>query len=339
MNPTTFLDTPSAKPHQPDAGLKPNQTSRRHVLLASAVAATAAIALPTSAQAKAAAFSESAVTAPTRFAEVGGRKLAYRTIGKGKPIVLCNRFRGVLDLWDPAFIDGLAAQGFQVVIFDYSGLGQSTGEKSYNPAALAKDAKDLIDALGLKEVVIGGWSVGGIAAQIFLAMFGAQVSHMVLLATTPPGKLVKMAEQLFYDEAAKPGIGLENFTTIFFEPKDEGSRAASKRSFERIFSRKKDRSPDVPADWAIAQIGTTPRDTVVPSEDLLNLLKNTHVPILHLGADHDIIFPIENWYALNGQLPTMNLITYPRTGHGPHHHYPEEAAAQIAGFIHGTRKA
>jgi len=44
-----------------------------------------------------------------------------------------HRFRGVLDLWDPAFIDGLAAQGFQVVIFDYSGLGQSTGEKSYNP--------------------------------------------------------------------------------------------------------------------------------------------------------------------------------------------------------------
>jgi pimeloyl-ACP methyl ester carboxylesterase len=170
-------------------------------------------------------------------------------------------------------------------------------------------------------------------------MFGANVSHVVLLATTPPGKLVKTAEQLFYDTAALPGVSIEGFTTIFFEPTDEGSRAASRRSFDRIFARKSDRSPDVPADWAIAQIGTTPQDPVFPSEEVLQVLKTTTVPILHLGADHDIIFPIENWYALNGQLPTLHLITYPRTGHGPHHQYPETAAKQIAAFIKGTRKA
>jgi pimeloyl-ACP methyl ester carboxylesterase len=95
----------------------------------------------------------------------------------------------------------------------------------------------------------------------------------------------------------------------------------------------------VPAEWAIAQIGMKPQNPVVPSEDLLNLLKSTNVPILHLGADHDIIFPIENWYALNGQLPTLNLITYPKAGHGPHHQHPEKAATQIAGFINGTHKA
>jgi pimeloyl-ACP methyl ester carboxylesterase len=46
----------------------------------------------------------------------------YPSVGKGKPIVLCHRFRGVLDLWDPAFIGSLAAEGFLVVTFDYSGL-------------------------------------------------------------------------------------------------------------------------------------------------------------------------------------------------------------------------
>ena len=30
--------------------------------------------------------------------------------------------------------------------------------------------------MSLSYVVIGGWSLGGIAAQIFLAMFGASVS-------------------------------------------------------------------------------------------------------------------------------------------------------------------
>jgi len=282
-------------------------------------------------------MSDDAVTAPTRFVDVRGRTLAYRSVGDGQPIVLCNRFRGVLDLWDPAFLDSLAARGFKVVTFDYTGLGQSTGEKTYNPASLARDAKDLIDGLGLKNVVIGGWSMGGVAAQVFLAMFGGEVSHVVLLATTPPGWLVKSGEQLFYDTAAQPGNSVDQFTTLFFEPRDEGSRAASLRSYDRIFARKAGRSPDVPADWAIAQIGTTPKNPAFPSEDVLRMLKSTGVPVLHLGADHDIIFPVENWYALNAQLPTLTLITYPRAGHGPHHQYPEAAAAQIAGFINGAR--
>ena len=284
-------------------------------------------------------MNDSASVTPTRFADVGGRRLAYRSVGHGQPIVLCNRFRGVLDHWDPAFLDGLAAHGFTVVTFDYTGLGQSTGERTYNPASLATDARDLISALGLKNVVIGGWSIGGIAAQMFLAMFGADVTHVVLLATTPPGTLVKPAEQLFYDTAAEPGMSLDQFTTLFFEPADEESRAASRRSYDRILARKAGRSPDVPADWAMAQIGTTPRNPVFPSEDVLRTLTRTKVPVLHVGADHDIIFPIDNWYARNRQLPTLTLITYPRAGHGPHHQYPEAAAAQIAGFINGTRPA
>ena len=159
------------------------RVSRRHVLKAGGAAA-AMLALPLSSAIGA--QSAGVATAPTHSVTVDGRKIAYRSVGKGKPIVLCHRFRGVLGLWDPAFIDALAAEGFQVITFDYSGFGQSTGERSYNPASLVKDAKDLIDALGLKKVVIGGWSIGGIAAQIYLAMFGATVSHVVLLATTPP---------------------------------------------------------------------------------------------------------------------------------------------------------
>ncbi len=328
MNDTHQANHPAGNPEK-------SGSTRRQALLAGATALAAATAVSSVLAQTGGASSASALT---QFVEVGGRKLAYRSVGQGKPLVLFHRFRGVLGLWDPAFIDALAAEGFQVITFDYSGIGLSTGQPSYNPATMVKDAKDLVDALGLKDVAIGGWSIGGIVAQIYLAMFGAGVSHVVLLATTPPGKLVKAGEQLFYDAAAVPGIALDNFTTIFFEPKDEASRAASKRSFDRITSQKVPRSPDVPADWAIAQIGNTPRNPVFPVDEVLQVLKSTNVPILHLGADHDIVFPIENWYALNGQLPTTRLITYPKTGHGPQHQFPEEAARHIGGFIRTTRK-
>lgn len=277
--------------------------------------------------------------ARTQLVESNGRRLAYRVVGTGKPLVLCNRFRGVLDLWDPAFIDALASQGLQVITFDYSGLGQSTGEATYNPLSLAKDGLDLITALGIEAPAIGGWSIGGIAAQILLAMTGDMASHVVLLGTTPPGTLAKSGEQLFYDTAAAPGISLDQFTTVFFEPADAASREASRRSFERITARTEDRSPDVPAEWAIAQIGQEPRNPLFPSEEILQLLKSTNVPILHVGGDHDIVMPVENWYALNGHLPTLQLTTYPRAGHGPHHQHPEMAAVQIAAFIRNTRRS
>ncbi|MES2038523.1 MAG: alpha/beta hydrolase [Pseudomonadota bacterium] len=312
---------------------KPVQLTRRQALFTGAVALSAlTMSMPALAKAGA------ANSAPTLFVEVGGRKLAYRSVGKGKPIVLAHRFRGVLDLWDPAFIDALAAQGFQVVTFDHSGMGFSTGERSYNPASLVKDTKELIDALGLKDVVIGGWSFGGIVAQIYVAMFGASVSHAVLISTTPPGKLVKPGEQLFYDLATQGPATLEQYTSMFFEPKDAASRAASQRSFERIFARKTDRSPDVPVEWALTQVPHSPPNPMFPSDEVLQALKNTNVPILHLGGDHDISVPVDNWYALGNQLPTLNLLTYPRAGHAPHHQLPELAAAQIAAFIKGTRK-
>lgn len=314
-------------------------TLSRRTIFKSGAGAAAAIALTATAPAMATPSPASAADyagAPTRYLEIGGRKLSYRRVGTGKPLVLFNRFRGTLDTWDPLFIDSLAGEGFEVITFDYSGLGLSTGTRSYDPPALVKDARELILGLGLKDVAIGGWSLGGIVAQIYLAMFGAEVSHVVLIGTTPPGQLVKPAEQLFYDTAAKPGVDLDQFTTVFFEPADEASRKASARSFERIFARTQDRSPEVDAAWAIAQIGTSPRNPAFPVDDILLMLKHTTVPILHLGGDHDIIFPVENWYALNGQLPTMHLVTYPRAGHGPQHQYPEAAASQIAAFLKAT---
>ena len=52
-----------------------------------------------------------AVAAPTQWVESRGRRLAFRSVGTGTPLVLCTRFRGNLDTWDPAFLDALAARG------------------------------------------------------------------------------------------------------------------------------------------------------------------------------------------------------------------------------------
>ena len=62
----------------------------------------------------------SAIRAMTNFVQIGERKIAYRSIGKGLPIIMVNRFRGTLDTWDPAFLDSLASE-FNVITIDYTG--------------------------------------------------------------------------------------------------------------------------------------------------------------------------------------------------------------------------
>ena len=276
---------------------------------------------------------ETAVTTPNCFLDIDGRRLAYRVIGEGKTILLCTRFRGTMDDWDPAFLDGLAANGLRVVIFDYTGLGLSTGEASYNPSALAKDVRDLVAGLSLENIVISGWSLGGIVAQVVLATMPAKLSHAVLLATTPAGPLLKTSEQLFYDRARTEDMGFENQVTLFFEPTSGASRAAANRSLKRIAERHEGRSPAVPIEFARANLGTEPRNPILPANPILDAMKAARLPILHIAGDHDIAFPVENWQALGRELPTLRLLTFPHAGHGPHHQYPEEAAAQIAAFI------
>ncbi|MDQ7250422.1 alpha/beta fold hydrolase [Dongia sedimenti] len=268
---------------------------------------------------------------PTQFVILQDRKLAFRSIGEGVPILLCVRFRGTMDSWDPAFLDSLAANGFRVIVFDYSGLGQSTGESSYDPRSLARDAIGLLDALGIEKAVIGGWSIGGIAAQIVLATAPARVRHLALIATVPPGPLARPGEQLFF-ELAKRDNDFEDVVTIFFEPASPASREAAKRSEARFAARSGDRSPDVPVDWAAAQLGDRPRNPVFPAEAVLHALKATNIPVSHIGGDHDIALPVENWHALSGKLPTLHLLTLPSTGHAPHHQYPELCAAFL-GFL------
>jgi pimeloyl-ACP methyl ester carboxylesterase len=280
-----------------------------------------------------------AIDAPTQWIETGGRKLAYRSIGSGKPIILSVRFRGTMDSWDPAFLDALVRNGFRVVTFDYSGVGRSTGTPTYDVASLARDGHDLMEALDLRDAVTLGWSIGGMAVQVNLALHPERVSHVVLVGTTPPGPLVKQAEQLFFTTAAIPDYDLDDEVILFFEPRSEASRNAARRSHDRIARRiASDRSPPVPMEVALPALAHGPRNPVFPSNEVLAVLQSTSVPMLHIGGDHDIIFPVENWYALNQRLPTLQLLTFPLAGHGPQHEHPDASADYIGSFVRNTSR-
>ncbi|MEZ4588500.1 MAG: alpha/beta hydrolase [Gemmatimonadales bacterium] len=168
---------------------------------------------------------ERAVTTATLFADLGDRRIAYRSLGEGPPLLLCNRFRGTLDTWDPAFLDALATR-FRVITFDLSGIGRSTGEVPTDGVTAAADVAALARFLGLDRVVLAGWSLGGYVAQVAATRHPGLVSHLVLLGTAPPGVNPHPMEPVFLATALKPVNDLDDEVILFFEPASDASRAA-----------------------------------------------------------------------------------------------------------------
>src|SRR5580704_3389718 len=105
-------------------------------------------------------------TAPTRYAQAKGIRFAYRRFGKpsGVPLVLNMHFTGTMDHWDPAVTDGLARDR-EVILFDNAGISGSSGEVPNSIEEMAANAEAFIRAVGLTQVDLLGFSLGGFVAQ------------------------------------------------------------------------------------------------------------------------------------------------------------------------------
>jgi pimeloyl-ACP methyl ester carboxylesterase len=101
-------------------------------------------------------------TAATHLVAGDGLRYAYRALGPagGIPLVLCQRFRGTMDDWDPAVIDALAAER-RVILFDNAGIGLSTGETPDSIKDMADRVAEFLRLIEFTHVDLLGFSLGG----------------------------------------------------------------------------------------------------------------------------------------------------------------------------------
>ena len=104
----------------------------------------------------------STITAPTKFIETRLETYAYRRFGGGAapPLVCLQHFTGTLDNWDPAVTDALA-RGREVILFESAGVGRSTGQVPDTIPGMADHFVAFAAALGLTQVDLLGFSLGG----------------------------------------------------------------------------------------------------------------------------------------------------------------------------------
>ncbi len=274
---------------------------------------------------------KTALTAETQFAEIKNHKIAYRTFGKGTPLFFINRFRGVMDTWDPLFTDALAEKN-TVILFDYPGIGNSEGELPLDIFEVAETVPALADYLGIDKFNVLGWSYGGLVTQTVTFQNPDRVMKTVLIGTNPPGQNEIAIEPVFFEHALKPENNLDDEYYLFFEPASEKSRQTAKESHDRI-AKRLDRTliPSTPEVFQRYFTGSG-----VFREDKLNFreaYKMLERPVMVISGDHDISFATENWFPLLRNAPTIQHIIMSDAGHAPQHQYPELSAGYIKLFL------
>jgi pimeloyl-ACP methyl ester carboxylesterase len=244
---------------------------------------------------------------------VGGHRLHYLVEGPagGPVVVLVHGLGGRAEDWRN-LAPYLAKAGFRVYLPDLIGYGRSQkpADFSYSVHDEAAVVLDFLDALDLKQVDLGGWSMGG-----------AIVQHV---ASEHPDRVRRL---MLFDSAGL--FVLPTWDTGLFTPRNP-------QELDRLDALLMPHPPNVPGFVARdilrvlnhrAWIIHRALDTMLTGRDATDkLLPRLKMPVLIVWGAEDKITPLSLGEAMHRMLPKSDLDVVPGCGHLA----PGQCAAQMA---------
>jgi pimeloyl-ACP methyl ester carboxylesterase len=256
--------------------------------------------------------------AETRFVESRSGRTHVLDMGAGDQVILLlhGTGRSVAD-WQ----EGLAArlaENYRVIAIDYYGHGLSDREHRwrYGIALWARQAVDVLDALGIERVTVVGHSAGGCVAAILTADHPERVDRAVFIGHGIAMDPVQIVPIL-------PGVGEIHMahTRIFselFSPEHErrlaqaysirGTRAALLTYLRRQYT----------IDGLRLALGT---------------YEQIQRPVLQVHGSEDASIPIGAAHRLTPRLSDASFMTVDGVGHDVHVEAPRRLARSIESFI------
>jgi acetyl esterase len=270
--------------------------------------------------------------AVTKTVDVEGTLFAYREVGPttGVPVVFLHHFTAGLDDWDPAVVDGIAAER-RVILVDLRGVGRSGGTTPDSVEGMARDTIAFLQALGLSQVDLLGFSLGGMVAQLVVKQRPDLVRRIILAGTAPAGDQgpaeTGAVLQSAVEKASAQGKHPKHF--LFFSP-TATSQAAADAFLARLDERSEDRDAPVSNQTIGAQLtalakweqGNSPAD-----------FTGVDKPVLVVNGDDDTMLPTISSFHLAQLLPQAELSIYPNSGHGGIFQHHELFVAQALDFL------
>ncbi len=255
--------------------------------------------------------------------------IAYKTFGKGDPIILINGYSFAMDSWDPVLLRKLAAN-HTVIIFDNRGVGNTTSgdEKVYSIGLFANDTAGLLEALKISKADVFGWSMGGAIAQELAINYPDKVGKLIVYASfCGPVASVRPSQEVLNALTNETGTAedrIERFLPLIFSEKWRNENPnyleGIPKTTETISNQTLSHQLEAIVNWA----------------GICNKLTNITQPTLVLVGTKDIATPPANSLQIMKQIPGSWLVQMKEGGHGLMYQYPEQFSKIVETFLENT---
>lgn len=272
----------------------------------------------------------------SKFIEVNGLNVHYKTYGQGEPVfILLHGFGASLFSWHE--VTAPLAEYGTVIAYDRPAFGLTErpmeweGESPYSPQAQVELVIGLMDALGIEKAILVGNSAGGTISMQAALQYPERVQALILV-----------------DPAVYAGGGAPAWTRPVLNMLQMNrvgpliSRQLQARGPEFIELAWHDPSKITPEIMAGYQKPLQAENwdkalwflTVSSRESgLAERVGELTLPTLVITGDDDRIVPTEQSLQLADALPNAQLVVVPQCGHVPHEEHPDLFMQAVTEFL------
>lgn len=257
--------------------------------------------------------------------EIPGAKIAFKSVGSGKPLIMCTGYATNMDMWSEPMI-GYLKEHFRIITFDYRGMGLSSGSpETITIGSMADDLRQIMQALNIGKANILGWSMGGFVAQIFAVRYPEMVDKLVLYASNCGGEEAVPPDQKTIDILENPTASPMDLLGTLFPGE---WMAAHPRPWEAMPQGSEPVNGETIAlQYQAIQQWLTPGGGSGP------LLKDLKAPTLIICGAGDKVVPPENSSILASLIVDSHLVCLENCGHGVMYQSPELFSQEVINFL------
>ena len=239
-------------------------------------------------------------------------------------LVLLHAFPLNARMWEGQL--ALAGSGWRVIAPQFRGFDGGAGEPpAVSVDDYAGDVIDLLDALEVKQVVVGGLSMGGYVAFALLRLAARYVQGLVLADTrsqadTPEGIAGRTRLLRLLEDGGPPAVADEMLPKLLGD--------TTRRARPAVVETVRSLALSSPADAIAGAIRA-----LMSRPDSTPLLATIHVPTLIMVGDEDTLTPPAASEEMHRAIAGSEMVRIPEAGHLSNLEQPEEFNAALAAFL------
>lgn len=229
----------------------------------------------------------------------------------------------------------LLVEHFLTITFDYRGTGATAAlqaesgredESTWSTRSFAADAAAVLAALGVRDALVYGTSMGGRIAQELAIARPELVRRLVLACTTPGGRLARERSREVRLALADSDrhTRFRALVDVFYTPAWTATHGGYDRVPTHLFG-----------DPGISRRDANRHLRMSAAHDASDRLQFIETPTLVLHGTDDVFAPVSNATVLAEHIVGSQLRIYPGGRHGFFDEFATAVTAEVASYLRG----